>query len=361
MKTLKKKFRKKFNQIEKIGLPPGSLIFTGEKFLEVPIINLYQYNQDELDIIDIRSIEDFSKINLNSKVSWLNIDGLHVISNIEKIGEIYGLHPLLLEDILNTNQRPKIDHYDNLIFIIVKMLSYDEASQSINAEQVSFILGEKFLITFQEGMLGDVFDTVRDRIIKTKGKVRKNGVDYLCYELLDSIIDNYFIVLEKLGDRLELIEEEAVSSPNPETLVKIHELKRELISIRKSVWPVRDITNKIEREESAFIDAGTKFYLRDLYDHSIQVIEAIETYRDTLSGLEDLYLSSLSNKMNEVMKVLTIITTIFIPLSFVAGVYGMNFKHMPELDWRFGYPLILSIMLLLGIGMGFFFKRKKWF
>jgi len=260
---------------------------------------------------------------------------------------------------MNTGQRPKMEDFGDYLFIVLKMLHYDEEEDETKTEQVSLILSSKFVISFQENE-GDVFDSVRDRIRSDRGRIRKMGVDYLAYSLIDAIVDNYFMVLEKIGEKIEDIEDEMVKNPTPEVLHTIHRLKRELIFLRKSVWPLREVISRLERWESPLIDKSIDIYLRDVYDHTIQVIDALETFRDMLSGMLDIYLSSVSNRMNEVMKVLTIIATIFIPLTLVAGIYGMNFKYMPELDWFWGYPMVYMIMLAIGVVMLIYFRKKKW-
>jgi magnesium transporter len=292
-------------------------------------------------------------------VTWINIDGIHQVEIIEKIGTYFGIHSLILEDIMNTGQRPKMEDFEDYIFVVVKMIYYDEKDNEIKAEQVSLLLGSNFVISFQEKE-GDVFDPIRERIRKAKGRITKMKADYLAYALVDTIVDHYFMVLEKLGEKIEGMEEELVTNPTPETLQTIHTLKRELIFLRKSVWPLREVISVLERGESSLIDESTGIYLRDVYDHTIQVIDTIETFRDMVSGMLDIYLSSISNRMNEVMKVLTIMATIFIPLTFIAGVYGMNFKYIPELEWHWGYPVILFVMVAIGILMVIYFRRKKW-
>jgi len=252
-----------------------------------------------------------------------------------------------------------MEDFGDYLFIVLKMLHYDEEEDETKTEQVSLILSSKFVISFQENE-GDVFDSVRDRIRSDRGRIRKMGVDYLAYSLIDAIVDNYFMVLEKIGEKIEDIEDEMVKNPTPEVLHTIHRLKRELIFLRKSVWPLREVISRLERWESPLIDKSIDIYLRDVYDHTIQVIDALETFRDMLSGMLDIYLSSVSNRMNEVMKVLTIIATIFIPLTLVAGIYGMNFKYMPELDWFWGYPMVYMIMLAIGVVMLIYFRKKKW-
>jgi len=275
------------------------------------------------------------------------------------MGNHFNIHPLVLEDIANTGQRPKMEDFVDYIFIVLKMLYYDDKENETKAEQVSVVLGSNFVISFQESE-GDVFDPIRERIKSDRGRIRKMGADYLAYALIDTIVDNYFAILEKLGEKIEDIEDELVTNPALETLQTIHRLKREMIFLRKSVWPLREVISRLERWESPLINKSLDIYLRDVYDHTIQVVDSIETFRDMLSGLLDIYLSSVSNRMNEIMKVLTIIATIAIPLTVITGLYGMNFQFMPELQWRWSYPLVLLAMLTLGILMIRYFRRKKW-
>ena len=291
--------------------------------------------------------------------TWINIEGIHDVRVLERLGECYGFHTLILEDILNTDQRPKMEDHGEYIYVVLKMLNSDK-NNSVVIEQISLLLGKNFVISLQEGLEGDVFNPVRERIRSGKGRIRKMGSDYLAYALLDSIVDNYFIVLEKLGEKIEVLEEELITNPKRETLHAIHNLKREMIFLRKSVWPLREVISGLERGESSLISKSTQIFLRDLYDHTIQVIDTVEAFRDMLSGMLDIYLSSVSNKMNEVMKVLTIIATIFIPLTFIAGVYGMNFRNMPEIEWQWGYPLSLLIMGGVAVIMLVFFRKKRW-
>ena len=292
-------------------------------------------------------------------VTWINIDGLHSIETIEKIGKHFELHPLILEDILNTGQRPKCEDYEKCLFMVLKMLRYNDEDNSVRSEQVSLVLGQNFVISFQEAV-GDVFEQVRDRIRNAKGRIRKMAADYLAYTLIDSIVDNYFLILERIGEQIESMEEELIAKPSDKTVRMIHSLKRELIFLRKSVWPLRELINSLQKTESSLITDSTEPYLRDVYDHTIQVIDTIESFRDMVSGMLDIYLSSISNQMNAVMKVLTIIATIFIPLTFIAGIYGMNFKYMPELEWRWGYGLVLLVMIAIAVIMLIYFRRKKW-
>lgn len=344
---------------KKVGLPPGTLVHIGEKKTEKVRITIIDYDEANFEENEIKTIEECFPFKDKTTVTWINIDGIHDIKIIEKIGKHFDLHPLILEDIVNTGQRPKIEDFGDYIFIVLKMLYYNEKEDEVQAEQVSLILGSNFVISFQERE-GDVFNPIRERIRSGKGRIRKMGADYLAYTLIDTIVDNYFIIPEKLGERIESIEEELVTDPTPETLQTIHTLKRKLIFLRKSLWPLREVVSGLQRTESTLIHESTDIYLRDVYDHTIQVIDTIETSRDILSGMLDIYLSSVSNRMNQIMKVLTIIATIFMPLTFIAGIYGMNFEFMPELTWPWAYPLVLLVMVVIGISMLIYFRRKKW-
>ncbi len=347
------------------GLPPGSLVHVGEKKTEKVRISVIDYSIGKFEEKEVKNVEECFSFKPKPSITWINIDGLHEIDVIEKLGKCFEIHPLVLEDILNTDQRPKMEDFEKYIFFILKMLFIDDKTQEIHSEQVSLVLGKNFVISFQES-IGDVFDAVRERIRKAKGRIRKNGTDYLVYSLIDAIVDNYFVILEKIGERVESMEEDLVSNPVPKTLQKIYNLKREMIYLRKSVWPLREVINGLLREESKLIKNSTHIYLRDLYDHTIQTIDTIETFRDMISGMLDIYMSSVSNKMNEVMKVLTIFAAIFIPLTFVAGLYGMNFSpdtspfNMPELNFYWGYPMALFVMAIIGFVMLVYFRRKKW-
>jgi len=351
---------------KKSGLPPGTLVHVGERKVEALQITVIDYNEQSFQEKEVLSVEECFAFKATPTVTWINIDGLHDVDIIEKLGNQFGIHPLILEDIVNTGQRPKLEDLEKYIFIVLKMLSYIDSMQTVDAEQVSIVFGSNFLISFQERP-GDVFDQIRDRIRNAKGRIRKMGPDYLCYLLIDAIIDNYFAILERIGERIEFMEEELVSDPTEKTLHQIHILKREMISLRKSVWPLRELISGLERSESSLIQESTDVYLRDMYDHTIQVIDTVESFRDMVSGMLDIYLSSISNKMNAVMKVLTIIATIFIPLTFIAGIYGMNFNpaksplNMPELNWYWGYPAVILVMAVIFVLMLFYFKRKKWF
>jgi len=357
MKIVKPKLIKR--QSKTAGLPPGTLIHVGERKTEEVRITFMDYDEHDFQEKQVSNIEDCFQFKDTTTVTWINIDGLHDVSIIEKIGRRFELHPLILEDILNTGQRPKCEDYEKCLFMVLKMLTYDDASNSVRSEQVSVVLGENFVISFQEAV-GDVFEQIRERIRNAKGRIRKLSADYLAYTLIDAIVDNYFLILEKMGERIESMEDELLTDPSNRTAGMIHALKRELMFLRKSVWPLRELVNTLDKTESLLINDVTKPYLRDVYDHTIQVIDTVENFRDMVSGMLDIYLSSISNRMNAVMKVLTIIATIFIPLTFIAGVYGMNFKYMPELEWRWAYPALWLVMAVIVLGMVVYFRRKKW-
>jgi magnesium transporter len=344
----------------KIGLRPGALVHIGEKKIEKPRIRIIDYNPEQLEEVEVETIEECFPYADNKNATWVNIDGLHDIHLIEKIGNHFNLHPLLLEDILNTEKRPEIEDYGDFIFMVVKMLYYDDVKGTVMSEQLSIVLGKNVVISFQE-RVGDVFNPIRERIRNSKGRIRNGGTDYLAYALIDTIVDNYFIILEKFSDRLETLEEELIGKFSQMTLKEIHAMKREMVMLRKSVWPLRELVKGMERSESRLINKSTVMFIKDLYDHTVQVIDTIETLREMLSGMLDIYLSNTSNKMNEVMKVLTIMASIFIPLTFIAGIYGMNFEGMPELHASWGYPVTLALMLIIAISMVFYFKRRKWF
>jgi magnesium transporter len=342
-----------------MGLAPGTLVHIGEKKTEKTRITLIDYNSEKVLERELNNINEFFPFKKRSTTTWINIDGLHEIELIEKIGKHFEIHPLVLEDVLNTDQRPKMEDFDKYIFFVIKMLYIDNKTNEIHSEQVSIILGRNFVISFQEG-IGDVFDSVRGRIRSGKTRIRSRGADYLAYALLDAIVDNYFLILERIGEKIEAMEEDLVSNPSPKTLQDIYILKREMIYIRKSIWPLREVINNLLREESRIIKDNTHIYLRDLYDHAIQVIDTIETFRDLISGMLDIYMSSVSNKMNEIMKVLTIFAAIFIPLTFIAGVYGMNFQYMPELSISWAYPAVWVVIIIVSFSLLAYFKHKKW-
>jgi len=351
------RFIKKLSK--KSGLPPGTPVYVGKKKDEKVKVTCITYEGDIFDEKQVKTIDECFPIKDKPAATWINVDGVHKLDHIENIGKRLKIHPLVLEDIMHTGQRPKMEDFENYLFIVLKMFQYDEKENITKTEQISLILSSNYLVSFQEEQ-GDVFDLIRERIRTDRGRIRKMGVDYLAYSLIDAIVDNYFMVLEKIGESIEDIEDDMIKNPTPEVLQTIHSLKRELIFLRKSVWPLREVISKLERWDSPIISKSIDIYLRDVYDHTIQVIDALETFRDMLSGMLDIYLTSVSNRMNEVMKVLTIIATIFIPLTLVAGIYGMNFKNMPELDASWGYPMVYVIMLVISVIMVVYFRRKKW-
>jgi magnesium transporter len=345
---------------QKAGLPPGALVHIGDRLEEKSTITVINYGEEEFSRAEVKTPEQCVCLKGKTNVCWVNVTGIHESETIEKIGQLFNLHPLLLEDIMNTDQRPKMEVYDDYLFVVLKMLFYDEKEKSATMEQISIVLGADYVLSFQERE-SNIFNPLLEHLKNDKGRIRKMGADYLIYSLIDMIIDNYFIILEKLGERVDNLEVQLITSPQTETLKSIQKLKREMIFLRRSVWPLREVINSMERGESPLIQSSTYVYLRDIYDHTIQAIDTIETYRDMLSGMLDIYLSSVSYKLNEVMKVLTIVATIFIPLTFIVGLYGMNFEFMPELKSPWGYPAVLLLMLIVSLSMLYYFKRKKWF
>ena len=345
---------------QKTGLPPGTLVYTGS-YVDKPLeLTLIDYDEANLNEKKLESVEDIFACKDSSTVSWINIDGIHNVEMIEQIGKHFDLHSLVLEDIVHVGQRAKLDEFDQHLFIVLKMLSYNEQTHAVENEQVSMVLGPGYLLTFQEHP-GDVFEQIRQRIRSAKGRIRKMGSDYLAYTLMDSIVDEYYKILEIFGERIETLEDSLLSNSDHDILHEIHHLKRELTLLRRSVWPLREMVSALDRSEGSLIQKSTKIFLRDLYDHTIQIMDTIESFRDVASGLLDLYMSMVSNRMNNVMKVLTIIATIFIPLGFIAGVFGMNFENMPELKWWWAYPVGFWVLIAaIVVGMVIFFKRKKW-
>jgi magnesium transporter len=343
----------------KTGLPPGSLVYIGDKKAQGANISVIDYDEIHVREKKLKQIDECFTFKNKTSVTWIDVEPIHQVELIEKIGECHGFHPLVLEDVLNTDQRPKLEDYGDYLFIVLRMLSCNGINDGILSEQISIILGPNYVISFQEREV-ESFNIIRERIRSGKGRLRKSGADYLAYALLDTIVDNYFIVLEKLGERIEVLEEQLVARPTPAVLRSIHDLKRDMIFLRKSVWPLREVIATLGRDHSALVSESTRVYMQDVYDHTIHVIDTLETFRDMISGMLDIYLSSVSNRLNEVMKVLTIIATIFIPLTFIVGVYGMNFKYIPELDWHWGYPAIMLFMLVIALCMVVYFRKKRW-
>jgi magnesium transporter len=352
-----RKFLKK--RSVKAGMPPGSLVHIGETPAEAVSLELIGYDRDGFEEQRFHTVDDCLPHLERPGITWVNVEGVHNIEIIRHLGEHFALHPLVLEDIVNTVQRPKIEDYESYLFIVLRMLR-PTGDGGFTSEQLSMVLGSSQLFTFQEGVQGDVFETVRERIRNGKGKIRGMGADYLAYALIDAIVDGYFSVLEDLGERIVNLEEDLTRTPDESSLREINEIKKEIIFLRKAVWPLREAVSFLERGDSHLLSPATRLYFRDVYDHTVQVIDTVETYRDLLSGMLDLYLSSISNRINEVMKFLTVIGTIFMPLTFLVGVYGMNFKHMPELEWRYGYFILWGLMIGLSIAMIIYFRRKRW-
>jgi len=352
--------RQKQKLKSKLGMAPGTPVFTGlQKMTNVDIASIC-YTEDDFYESRPKTIEEVIETIKKSKgVVWVNIDGLHDVSAIEAICEFLDIHKLSVEDILSVGQRPKLEDYSHYLHVVLKEISFDREEESVEQEQISFILKGNVLISFQERS-GDVFDGVRKRIREGKGNVRKRGADYLLYALLDNVVDNYFVVLESFGEKLDDLETELLENPDKNTLTKLHNFRRETLGLRRTVYPLREMVAAFEKLEEPLFSHGNKVFTRDLYDHTIKVIETVEIYRDMTSSLLDLYINSVSNKLNEIMKVLTIMTSLFIPLSFIAGVYGMNFDNMPELHYKYGYYVIWGVMIVVFIGLLIFLKRRKW-
>lgn len=342
------------------GLPPGRAVFIGRQKVDSTTIDVMSYDADSFTEEKECSLERALALSDTTKITWINITGIHDTDLIDSIGERFGLHPLTCEDIVNTDQRPKLEEFPGYMFLVLKMMTYHEGRRDIDVEHVSLLLGKGWVLSFQERP-GDVFDPVRERLRSSVGRIRKHGADYLTYALMDMVVDNYFVAIEGIGEYIETIDEEIMADPSPSHMNEIHRLKRCMLTLRKAVWPLREEIGSMEKNQSELIAEDTGTFLRNLYDHTIQVIDMVETHRDLLAGMHDTYLTRVSNRMNDIMKVLTIIATIFIPLTFIAGVYGMNFRHMPELSEPWAYPAVLLLMLLVAALMVWFFKRKKWF
>ncbi len=343
---------------QKAGLEPGALIHIGEKRLAQTRFTIIDYDAQSFDEKTIDEVEASYAFKDTPTVTWIDIQGLQDTITIEKIGKYFHIHPLLLEDILTTGQRPKMEDLGESIFIVLTMFSLGDEDE-ILYEQVSIIIGPHYVISFQEGEQ-DIFGPIRERIRGGHGLIRRLGSDYLAYALLDAIVDNIFVVLEKLETKIEAAEEYVLANPDNTAIQTIHNLKNEALFLRKSLWPLREMVSQLEGSESDLIQPYMERYFKDLYDHTIQVIETVGTYWEIIAEIRDSYLSTLSNRMNEVMKVLTVFATIFIPLTFIVGIYGMNFDYMPELRWHAGYPTLMAGMLVLVIGMLIYFKRRKW-
>jgi magnesium transporter len=344
---------------KKTGTVPGTLVHVGKDHGEPVRLTVFEYDESTCNERRVETVEECLPYRDTQATAWINLDGVQHVGLVERLGAHFGIHPLVLEDIVNTNQRPKLDLMGDYLFVVFRMLTWDAVAGEVRSEQVSLILGQRYVLTFQE-RAGDVFDPLRERIRKGLGRIRKGGADYLAYALLDVIVDNYFVVVEQLDEQIESLESRLVQQPSTEMLGQLNRLKRQALYLRKSIWPLREAVAGLQRRESPLIGETTALYLRDLYDHVIHVIDTVETLRDLLAGMLDVYLSGVSNRMNEVMKVLTVISTIFIPLTFIVGVYGMNFEYMPELHYKGGYPLAWGIMLVVAGALVLFFRRRRW-
>jgi len=347
---------------EKSGQPPGTLVHVGDVHELTPRVTCLIYSPDEIQETEIQvDLESFLSSHAldGQHLMWLSVEGVHDVDIIRRIGGIFRIDNLTLEDIADTGQRPKIEEFPDYGFMTIRAIEMDKSTGRLFPEQISIIFNSKFLITFRE-RITPLFDPIKQRMALPKGRIRNSGVDYLLYSVIDLIVDNYFNVLEKIGEKIESIEHLVVKGPSRSTLELIHHLKTDLLFLRKSVWPMREISNRMISGDIPYVEESTKPYLRDVLDHTIHAVDTVETYRDIVSGMLDIYLSAVSNKLNETMKVLTIIATIFIPLTFLCGWYGMNFKYMPELDWRYGYPMVIVIALTTAVIMVIAFKRKKW-
>jgi magnesium transporter len=343
----------------KVGAAPGTLVHIGEAQTSDTQIKLIAYDKESLQEQVLQNPADCHPRESGQPTAWYNIDGLQNPDVIRTIGENFSLHPLVMEDILNTDHRPKIEVHDQYLHIVLKMLQYDEQTASTHIEQVSLIVGDNYVLSFQE-RAGDVFDGVRARLRSGGVRIRHMGPDYLAYALIDAIVDNYFLLLEKFGDEIETLEDELLGNPAPQSLTRIHHFKREMLLLRKAIWPLREVLSSLSRDENLVMSSEIRVFLRDVYDHSIHIMDNIETLRDLLGGMLDLYVSRTSQRMNEIMKMLTIFASIFMPLTFIAGVYGMNFENMPELQWSWGYYATLLFMASVGISLLIYFRWRKW-
>jgi magnesium transporter len=351
--------RKKTRKLKSPGLAPGTLVYTGEPRHESVPIRVFRYNEATVTERVLDHPDAVWAGESPDTITWIDCEGVHDVALVRALGDRFGWNPLVLEDILNPAQRPKVDYYDSYLYIVVRMFYEDRETRKITSEQVSLLLGPCYIVSFQEKP-GDVWEPVRESLRKNAAPLRKGGPDFLVYALLDAIVDHYFVLLERFGEATEGLEEEIFKDPRPRNLETLHEMRRDLMLLRRSIWPLRDAVTLLWKFDSPLVAASTRTYLSDLYDHTIRAVETLETYHELLTGLADLYLSTISFRTNEIMKVLTIIATIFIPLTFVVGVYGMNFEYFPELKWRWGYFAVWGAMVALAIGMLHMFRRKRW-
>ncbi len=350
------KFRRK---PRKTGLPPGSLVYTGEERTERVKITLFNYTSEGFIEKTVQSIEECLPYRDEKSVTWINIDGVHDTELIAKMGELFMFHPLLLEDVVNTSQRPKADDYDDHLYTVLPMLTYNESKHCIDSEQISIVLSKNFVVSFQQTE-GDLFDVIRERIRDNKSKIRNYGNDYLVYRMIDVIVDHYFLLLEKIGDAVEMLEDRIRSQINGTIIEDTQKIKNDLLLLRRSVYPLREVLNSLVKDDHKLLAKRTQRFIRDVHDHSVQIMETLEMFREVVNGLREAYNSQLNMEMNKTIQTLTIMSVIFIPLSFIAGFYGMNFQHMPELEWKWGYPAVIAVMVAVSLGMVIFFRRKRW-
>lgn len=346
---------------EKTGMPPGSLIHVGDIHETVTTVSVIDYDKDNIVETQIESIDDILKYKDSNTVTWVTIEGLTDVDIIERIGKMFNVHQLVQEDILNTHQRPKFEEYDDYLFIVIKCLVAAKYEQfALVHEQISILTFNNFVFVFKEKK-DELFHPVHKRLRTSKGRFRSLGTDFLTYTILDTVVDQHFVLIDALDEAVTTLESRLLThEPNRDVLSQIQRLSREVVYVRRFVSPVRELMSEILRSESGLIQHQTRAYLRDVSDHAIRVIEMVESYRELLTGLLDIYISSVSNKTNDVMKVLTVFATIFIPLTFLTGIYGMNFKYMPELAWKWAYPALWSIFIAIPVFLMIYFKRKKW-
>jgi magnesium transporter len=351
---------KSIKQSQKAGLPPGTLVHIGELKSNTSLVTFCGYGENTYWEKNTDEVGECRKLlNEEAPIKWVNIDGLARIEILKEIGLFYNLHHLTLEDILNTDQRPRQEAYEDYTYITFKALAFNDDNHTVESEQVSLVIGDNYLISVSERET-DLFTTMRRRIENNRGTARKHGTDYLAYSLLDIVVDQYFLVLEKAGERLDSLEESILAKPDEKTLHAIHNLKREMINMRIAVWPLREALVGLEQSDSIFAEPSVALHLRDVYSHLLQVIDTVEIYRELLSGLLEIYLSSVNNRLSEIMKILTIFAATFIPLTLISGIYGMNFIYMPELHWLYGYPFAVGLMVTVAGALLIYFKRKKW-
>lgn len=348
---------------KKQGLAPGTPVYTGTQETQLSVVDVFHYSENKIEekkniLCDPKTL--FSCANNTDSVTWIDVSGLSQIDLIEKIGQIFSIHPLILEDIVQVHQRPKFEDYDDTLFFTLKMISWNEKNDGFDFEHVSFVVNSKHLLSFQELAGGDVFEWVRKRLRSNTGKIRKMGSDYLLFSLVDATVDGYFSSLENFSDKIQRLEQRILHNPTESDILEINSLRRDLSSLRKAILPLREALSFLIKTESHLVDKSTEPYWRDLYDHCLFCIDIVENDREVINGLMEIYLSSISHRMNEVMKFLTVFSTLFIPLTFIVGVYGMNFEFMPELHWKSGYVLIWLVMLTLSVSMILWFKKKKW-